>query len=117
MATEEIFQNLCKELAKERVNILFPNEENNKELYVNALRIRLSRMFDDFFDAGHLNAIAIDTVDELNRIAKIHAEAVRKAQSTNGNSVTGISKRPETIVRIVGATPEDVKRIFNGLCG
>lgn len=117
MAITEAYNRLCNEIAQERINILFPNiEKSKKELFVNALRIRLSRMFDDFFDAGQLNTIAIDTVDELNRIAKIHTEAVRKAQSTNSNSVTG-SKRPETIVRIVGATPEDIKRIFNGLCG
>lgn len=105
--TSAAYRLLCEEIAEERVNILFPNApEENKKTLSEAVKTRLFRLYDDFFDAGHINAIVIDTVDEINATAKkkVCEECVRRN--------TAQTEKPATIIKITGAAPEQVAAIL-----
>lgn len=71
ISLQDCYKQLCKKIASERVDILFPNiEANKKNTFTEALGERLGRMYEDFFDAGHLNDIALDVVDECIKKAQ-----------------------------------------------
>lgn len=71
ISLQDCYKQLCKKIASERIDILFPNTEANKRnTFEKALEERLSRMYEDFFDAGHLNDIAFDVVRECSKKAQ-----------------------------------------------
>lgn len=95
------YQPLCETVAEERINTLFSNAtKEKKELYIKTLTARLMRMYDDFFDAGHLNAVTMDVVDEVNSM-------IRQEQANT----------PVAIINIAELSPVQAMKILNSLMG
>lgn len=111
MANEKeiAFQILCEEIAAEKIDMFFANcPVEKKNTYKNALAARLYRMYEDIFEAGHINAIMFDTVREVEHLAKDKAESTKAEEAARAQAENKLIVIPVAKIHMSNATPEQV---------
>ena len=107
---ETAYYTVCRNEAEKRINLLVRKDtpKEIKEELIESMTNRLFNMYEDLFESNHMNAIAVDVIDELN---KAHA----KEKITEYDVMLTQGENPVAKIRIsTNGNLSDVLKLISG---